>query len=267
MLFETSALVEWRSGVSKNNITRYPASLSLRGAQLTQVNISVMLLEERAAYPEAPPPWQLTGNTIAGINAPRRKARLGRKKITMQTNVKRHLKLQDWRRSIVMCAMISCLRSRGNLRPSIYCNKFSWSLGQEKKMISRDRDHSEGWGWGVWLLEPSSKRVLLWFFSIQLWKKHTLNPEITFLYQLLENHIVILIAIMLKKPCLKVQNLQYKFWDNSPPLLKIVQKFIRFGGALHPFNIHVNRFNIHVNNFSVQWQRQSQWSRKWYQTW
>ena len=32
-----------------------------------------------------------------------------------------------------MCAMISCLRSRGNLRPSIYCNKFSWSLGQKKK--------------------------------------------------------------------------------------------------------------------------------------
>ena len=112
---------------------RYLASLSLRGAQLTQVNISAMLRDERAVFPEAPPPWQLTGNTIAGRNAPRRKARLGRKKITMQTSRKRHVKLQDWRRSIVMCAMISCLRSKGNLRPSIYCNKFSWSLGQEKK--------------------------------------------------------------------------------------------------------------------------------------
>ena len=76
---------------------------------------------------------QLTGNTIAGRNAPRRKARWRRKKITMQTTIKRHVKLQDWRSSIVMCAMITCLRSRGNLRPNIYSNKFSWSLGQEKK--------------------------------------------------------------------------------------------------------------------------------------
>ena len=67
-------------------------------------------------------------------------------------------------------------------------------------MISRNRDHSEGWGstavWNlsenssdlvawplVWLLEPSSKCVLFWFFSIQLLKKYTLNPEITLLYQ------------------------------------------------------------------------------------
>ena len=35
----------------------------------------------------------------------------------------------------------------------------------------------------VWLLEPSSKLVLFWFFSIQLLKKHVLNPEITLLYQ------------------------------------------------------------------------------------
>ena len=35
----------------------------------------------------------------------------------------------------------------------------------------------------VWLLEPFSKCVLFWFFTIQLSKKHTLHPEITILYQ------------------------------------------------------------------------------------
>ena len=35
----------------------------------------------------------------------------------------------------------------------------------------------------VWLLEPSSKFVLFWFVSIQLLKKHILNPEITLFYQ------------------------------------------------------------------------------------
>ena len=35
----------------------------------------------------------------------------------------------------------------------------------------------------VWLLEPFSKFVLFWFFSIQLLKIHILNPEITLLYQ------------------------------------------------------------------------------------
>ena len=67
-------------------------------------------------------------------------------------------------------------------------------------MISRDRDHSKGRGvdrgqllfgifpkihpfWYpdpslrlVWLLEPSSKCVLFWIFSIQLLKKHTPEP-------------------------------------------------------------------------------------------
>ena len=119
---------------SKNKITLDTLLASRYEARsITQVSTPAMLRDERAIFPEAPPPWQLTGKSIAGRNAPRRNARLGRKKITMQTNVKRHVKLQDWRRSIVMCAMISCLRSRGNLRPSIYCNKFSWSLGQEKK--------------------------------------------------------------------------------------------------------------------------------------
>ena len=34
-----------------------------------------MLRDERAVYPETPPPWQLTGNNITGRNAPRSKAR------------------------------------------------------------------------------------------------------------------------------------------------------------------------------------------------
>ena len=45
----------------------------------------------------------------------------------------------------------------------------------------------------VWLLEPSSKCVLFWFFSIKLLKKQTLNPEITILYQFHDK----------KKTCLK----------------------------------------------------------------
>ena len=41
---------------------------------------------------------------------------------------------------------------------------------------------------------------------------------------------------MLKKPCLKVQILQYKFWiENEPhPLLELFRKFIRFGRERRP---------------------------------
>ena len=40
---------------------------------------------------------------------------------------------------------------------------------------------------------------------------------------------------MLKKPYLKVQNLQYKFLDNDPPPpLELFRKFIRFGDAIRP---------------------------------
>ena len=41
---------------------------------------------------------------------------------------------------------------------------------------------------------------------------------------------------MLKKPCLKVQNLQYKFldWKWPPPLLELFRKNIRFGRAIRP---------------------------------
>ena len=51
-----------------------------------QVNISAMLRDERAVYPEAPPPWQLTGNNIAGRNAPKSKARR-RKEDNNATNI------------------------------------------------------------------------------------------------------------------------------------------------------------------------------------
>ena len=61
----------------------------------------------------------------------------------------------------------------------------------------------------VWLLKPSSKCVLVWFFSLQLLKKYTLNPEITLLF----------INFMLKKPFLKFpKNCNINFWiENDPP--------------------------------------------------
>ena len=53
-------------------------------------------------------------------------------------------------------------------------------------MIFRDRDHSEGWGVGVNVRMATGvffKVCLFLFFSVQLLEKHTLNPEITLLYQ------------------------------------------------------------------------------------
>ena len=50
---------------------------------------------------------------------------------------------------------------------------------------------------------PSSKCVLFWFFSIQLLKKHTLNPEFT-----------LFVSISCSKsPVLSSQNLLHKFFD------------------------------------------------------
>jgi len=90
---------------------------------------------------------------------------------------------------------------------------------------TRDGNHSEGWRVGVnsrlkpfqkfilfgtlrlvWLEEPSTKWVLFWFFSIQLLKKHTLNPDIT--------------NCMLKKPCLKFPKSAHIFFGlkMTPPL-------------------------------------------------
>ena len=44
------------------------------------------------------------------------------------------------------------------------------------------------------------------------------------------------IIFMVKKPCLKVQILQYKFldWKWPPPLSELFRKFIRFGNVGHP---------------------------------
>ena len=56
---------------------------------------------------------------------------------------------------IVICAIITCLRSKGNLKPINYSNKFSWSLGQEKKRWS---GWSEGSVWSGW----SGGQVVRW---------------------------------------------------------------------------------------------------------
>ena len=55
---------------------------------------------------------------------------------------------------------------------------------------------------------PSSEGVLFWFFSIQLSKKHTLNPEIALLYQFHDQ------KALFKVP--KICNIS--FWiENDPP--------------------------------------------------
>ena len=53
---------------------------------ITQVSTPAKLRDERAIFPEAPPPWQLTGNNIAGRNAPKSKARR-RKEDNNATNI------------------------------------------------------------------------------------------------------------------------------------------------------------------------------------
>ena len=93
---------------------RYPASLSLRGAQLTQVNITAMLRDERVVFPEAPPLWQLTGNTIASRNAPRIKARCRRKKITMQPTFNAMKNFKEWWRCAQCVLKYSAAGRRGH---------------------------------------------------------------------------------------------------------------------------------------------------------
>ena len=82
LLPDTSALEEWQSGVSNNNITLDTLLASCYEARsILQVNISAMLRDKRTVYPEVPPPWQLTGINIAGRNAPRSNARVRREEI------------------------------------------------------------------------------------------------------------------------------------------------------------------------------------------
>ena len=103
------------------------------------------------------------------------------------------------RRSIVMCAMISCLRSRGNLRPSIYCNKFSWSLGQEKKTCEKQatvglrtgvRSRSEKWEEYAFTFIREEKSEMFWLslflrsaqwthFDFTFWKRSEIERKVT----------------------------------------------------------------------------------------
>ena len=52
------------------------------------------------------------------------------------------------------------------------------------------------------------------------------------------------IIFMLKKPCLKVQNLQYKFldWKWPPPPLELFRKFICFGRGRLPLLLYTLRY-------------------------
>ena len=62
----------------------------------------------------------------------------------------------------------------------------------------------------LWPLQPSSKCVLFWFFSIQLLKKHTQNPEITILYQFHAQ------KVLFKAP--KMYNIKFLDWKWPLPL-------------------------------------------------
>ena len=82
-------------------------------------------------------------------------------------------------------------------------------------MISRDRDHSEGWGVGVnCRLKPFQKFIraisLIFLNTIFEEEKHTLNPDITDSYQFHAQ------KALFKFP--KICNI--RFWiENDPPLL------------------------------------------------
>ena len=62
---------------------------------ITQVSTPAKLRDERAIFPEASPPWQLTGNNIAGRNAPRARPD-EEKKMTMQPTFHAILNFEEW---------------------------------------------------------------------------------------------------------------------------------------------------------------------------
>ena len=81
--------------------------------------------------------------------------------------------------------------------------------------------------------DTESAIVYFVFFSIQLLKKHTLNPEITTLYQFHAQ------KALFKVP--KICNID--FWiENYPPPLALFQKFIRFGSGILPLRCLVSTF-------------------------
>ena len=84
---------------------------------ITQVSTPAKLRDERAIFPEAPPPWQLTGNNIAGRNAPRSKARCQREKTMMQTNFRSHYTLQRVAALYLCVLLYSAAGRRGNPMP------------------------------------------------------------------------------------------------------------------------------------------------------
>ena len=78
--------------------------------------------------------------------------------------------------------------------------------------------------WNACTLEPSSKWVLFWFFSIQLLKKRTLNPEITILYQFHDQKNLFNVP--------KICNIIFWIENDPSPPKSLFQKFIRFGHTL-----------------------------------
>ena len=107
-------------------------------------------------------------------------------------------------------------------------------------MISRDRNHFEGQGVGVnCRLEPFRKLIRFNKFNKKFYKesallntivvKHTLNPEITLLYQFHAQ------KALFKVP--KICNINFGIENDSPlPFapLELFRKFIRFGSATLP---------------------------------
>ena len=102
----------------------------------------------------------------------------------------------------------------------LYCNFFYNGYGC---IYARRYDGQIVWNACTWFPEicviHGNTKLLL--------KKHTRNPE-SWNYSLVSIHA--------QKPCLKSQNLQYKFldWKWPPPPLALYQKFIRFGSQTLP---------------------------------
>ena len=77
------------------------------------------------------------------------------------------------------------------------CTLHNWVVSPALRRLAEESASNRYISWQIWLIyeevwwtdsmkcssHMSEKCVLFWFFSIQLIKKHTLNPEITILYQ------------------------------------------------------------------------------------
>ena len=92
---------------------------------------------------------------------------------------------------------------------------------------------------------PSSKCDLFWFFSIQLLKKHTLNPEITLLYQFHAQKALFKVT----KIC--TVNFWRQLWDNFATNLKRLWDNFETNQR-QPCDNYETTLGQHLDNFETE---------------